>query len=175
MKHSELVSALAKDGAEILQSLTPEKCHLLHMAVGISGEASELLGANVDDMDNIIEELGDIEFYLEGLCQGLCTPVIALPVGKVKRKNSIRKLIQVIAGDVLDTVKKHVIYNKDLPQFELDGLICRLFTSLNDAYVTFKLTREQVLNANIEKLSVRYTGLTYSDKAAQERADKVGE
>jgi len=33
------------------------------------------------------------------------------------------------------------------------------------------ITREQVLNANIEKLSKRYNGFEYSDQAANDRVD----
>lgn len=75
VNHSNLVANLAKPGKDIIESLTPEQAHLLHMAVGVSGEAGELLDAikklaiyqkNID-MENIIEELGDIEFYLEGI------------------------------------------------------------------------------------------------------------
>lgn len=89
------------------------QAHLLHMAVGIAGEAAELLDAVVKyvegdrlDIDNCIEELGDIEFYMEGFRDAL------------------------------------------------------------------SFTRKNILDANIEKLSVRYDGLNYSDQAAQDRADK---
>lgn len=76
--YSKMVSALAKSGAEILNELTPADAHALHMSVGISGEAGELLDAIKKgavyrtgyDRDNIIEELGDLEFYMEGLRQG---------------------------------------------------------------------------------------------------------
>lgn len=75
--HEELVSALAKDGNLIKQELTPLTAHRLHMVVGISGEAGELLDAikkeaiynKPIDRDNVIEELGDLEFYMEGLRQ----------------------------------------------------------------------------------------------------------
>jgi len=58
--------------------LTGEQCHLLHMAVGMFGEAAELLEAvfnHVDtgaplDRDNLVEELWDSAFYEEGLRQG---------------------------------------------------------------------------------------------------------
>ena len=74
-----MVAALAKPGEAILSSLTPDRCHLLHMAVGVSGEAGELLDAVKKatiygkplDRENVIEELGDLEFYMEGLRQGL--------------------------------------------------------------------------------------------------------
>lgn len=77
--YPDMVKALAKPGKDILASLTPLKCHLLHMAVGVSGEAGELIDAvkkaaiygKALDVDNVIEEMGDIEFYLEGLRQGL--------------------------------------------------------------------------------------------------------
>jgi len=77
--HSEMVAVLAKDGGEILESLDAGKCHMLHMIMGVSGEVGELLDAikkhiaynKTLDMQNVIEELGDIEFYLEGLRQGL--------------------------------------------------------------------------------------------------------
>lgn len=79
MNHADLVKALAKPGADIVASLTPETAHLLHMAVGVSGEAGELLDAvkkasiyvKPIDRENVIEELGDLEFYMEGLRQGL--------------------------------------------------------------------------------------------------------
>jgi NTP pyrophosphatase (non-canonical NTP hydrolase) len=78
INHSEMVTALAKPGDAIISSLTPEKAHALHMAVGISGESGELLDAIKKhviynkplDRENVIEELGDLEFYMEGLRQG---------------------------------------------------------------------------------------------------------
>ena len=77
-EHQDTVRALAKPGGEIAANITAEEAHLLHMAVGVCGEAGELLDAIKKhviyrqplDQDNVIEELGDIEFYLEGLRQG---------------------------------------------------------------------------------------------------------
>lgn len=61
--------------------LTPEKMHALHMAIGIAGEAAELLNAVSNhvlyntplDEANAIEEMGDLEFYMEGFRQFLLT------------------------------------------------------------------------------------------------------
>lgn len=77
--YAKMVEALAKPGEAIVEEMTPFKAHLLHMAVGISGEAGELLDAikkaviynKPIDRENVIEELGDLEFYMEGLRQGL--------------------------------------------------------------------------------------------------------
>jgi NTP pyrophosphatase (non-canonical NTP hydrolase) len=115
MTHEELVTALVKPGEAIAASMTADDAHLMHMAIGISSEAGELLDAVKKaviyqkdlDMVNVEEELGDIEFYLEGIRQGL------------------------------------------------------------------GITRQQCIDANIAKLTKRY-GTVYSDRAAQERADKQG-
>ena len=114
-EHKLLVAALAKPGEDIVDSLTPDGAHLLHMAVGIAGESGELLDAikkaviycKPIDVENVVEELGDLEFYMEGLRDRL------------------------------------------------------------------GITRQQTLQANVAKLSKRYKAGSYSDKAAQERADKA--
>lgn len=80
IKHDEMVAALAKPGADIIADLDAAKAHLWHMASCIQGEAGELFDAikkpviyNKGEFDrhNIVEELGDIEFYMEGLRQAL--------------------------------------------------------------------------------------------------------
>ena len=71
------VSRLIKPGQDIIDSMSPRKANILHMAVGIAGEAGELLDAikkgvmynKPFDEENILEELGDLEFYMEGLRQ----------------------------------------------------------------------------------------------------------
>jgi len=75
IEHAEMVKALVKSGQAILQSLDGQKADLIHATIGISGEAGELLDAVKKhviyerelDRANIIEELGDLEFYMEQL------------------------------------------------------------------------------------------------------------
>ena len=79
IKHHEMVKGLCKSGETIVSEMTPKDAHILHMCVGISGESGELLDAikkaviyrKPIDRENVIEELGDLEFYMEGLRQGL--------------------------------------------------------------------------------------------------------
>lgn len=79
ISHQELVTALAKPGDDIAKDIDGYKAHLLHMAIGLASEVGELLDAlkrpviynKKWDYENLTEELGDIEFYLEGLRQGL--------------------------------------------------------------------------------------------------------
>lgn len=79
MTHEELVEKLAKPGEYIADELEPWEAHFWHMATGVCTEAGELLDAAKKvviyrkpiDRANVVEELGDIEFYLEGVRQGL--------------------------------------------------------------------------------------------------------
>lgn len=114
ISYSELVRKLIKPGADIVAMLSPEQANLWHMATGVAGEAGELLDAikkyavynKSIDLTNVIEELGDLEFFMEGIRQAL------------------------------------------------------------------SLSREDCLEANKQKLQVRYSKLQYSDAEAQERKDK---
>lgn len=77
--HAEMVAALHKPAEHIHADLTATKIDCWHAATGIVGEAGELIDAikkhvvyNRElDMQNVIEELGDIEFYMEQLRQSL--------------------------------------------------------------------------------------------------------
>lgn len=77
--HPQLVAVLKKNGSDIIAGLTPEKADLIHMAIGVCGEAGELADALKKfgiynkplDRENVIEELGDLEFFLEGIRQRL--------------------------------------------------------------------------------------------------------
>lgn len=92
----QMVLKLAKPGAAILESLDPDKVDLMHAAVGISGEAGELLDAVKKaviynkplDVQNIIEELGDMEFYMEQLRNNL----LILTTREVTLKANYEKL-----------------------------------------------------------------------------------
>jgi NTP pyrophosphatase (non-canonical NTP hydrolase) len=77
--YQQFVNAIIKPGDEIICQLTPQQANLLHMAVGVSGEAGELLDAikkhcvyqKQIDLNNVMEEAGDILFYLTGLLSEL--------------------------------------------------------------------------------------------------------
>ena len=115
VQYDIMVKALLKSGKDIQTSLTASEANLLHLALGISGEAGEVVDAIKKaaiykkplDRENIIEELGDLEFHMEGLRQAI------------------------------------------------------------------GVTREEVIEANVQKLGKRYPSGKYSDKQAQDRADKV--
>ena len=76
---TDMVKTLAKPGDVIASNMTADEAHAIHMGIGISGEAGELLDAlkkhviykQPTNRVNVVEELGDLEFYMEGLRQGL--------------------------------------------------------------------------------------------------------
>ena len=77
--HREFVRKLCKAGSVIAEELTPDDCHRLHMAIGISGEAGELLDSIKKttiyrkplDIANIVEECGDLLFYISGMLDSI--------------------------------------------------------------------------------------------------------
>lgn len=79
--HREFVRKLCKAGSVIAEELTPDDCHRLHMAIGISGEAGELLDSIKKatiyrkplDIANIVEECGDLLFYIVGILDSIDT------------------------------------------------------------------------------------------------------
>lgn len=78
-QHTHMVANIAKKGQDIADELTGNNADLWHHATGIATEAGELLSAvkkvviygQDPNVTNIIEELGDIEFYMEGIRQNL--------------------------------------------------------------------------------------------------------
>ena len=114
LEHADIVSKLTKSGQAIYEEMGALKCDVMHHVMGVCGEVGELLdGAKKSiiynkpfDVVNIIEELGDMEFYMQGL--------------------------------------RHAL----------------------------GITREQTLEANMQKLVKRYPDYQYTDKRAHDRADK---
>jgi hypothetical protein len=185
-KHADMVSKLAKDGQAIIDKLTPEVSHLQHMSIGIAGESTELLSAiaaatytdaDVDE-ENVLEELGDMEFFEEGIRAPLgisyeaclARAKITNPAGCILEAAI---LLAVYGGRVLDAVKQSGIYGKPLNPESILQELAQLLYHKAEFYAFAKFTREQALEHNMAKLAVRYANFVYSDKAAIDRADKV--
>lgn len=184
-----MVAALVKPGAEIAATMTPLEADLLHGAVGVSGEVAELLyavmcvavGCLPLDRANMVEELGDLEFYLE---QVRSNRQIERDVSMLEEPSESfdpnallleSAALSVGVGTLLDLAKKVVIYKRDVSAFQFRDAFMWIEKRMNAIRTLTGITREETLEANIAKLSVRYAGLTYSDEAAQVRADKAGE
>ncbi len=75
------------------------------------------------------------------------------------------------AGELLDAIKKNWIYNKDLDVKNIKEELGDLLFYFQAMLIEFNWDFNDIMQANIEKLNKRYKN-GYSDKAAQERADK---
>lgn len=90
-QHEEMVTALVKSPTVIKEQLTTLQCDMIHAVLGLSGEVGELVDAIKKnaiyqkplDYINVVEELGDLEFYLEQLRQAL----------GIKREETLRQNI----------------------------------------------------------------------------------
>ena len=126
--------------------------HAWHMSVGIVGEAGELLDAvkritiyrKPADRDNLVEEMGDLEFYVTGMEQAM---------EEVERDN-------LNGFDGFDAPRTRTRI-KEIVHI-MDGL-----------YQSFGITREEARATNVVKLMTKRYPNGYSDQAAQERADKA--
>ena len=171
MNYAEMVKTLAKPGAVILATLTPEDCHNWHMASCLLGEAGEYHEA--EGREHRIEELGDLEFYVEGLRQGYGIDHEET-TGYVSNEN--RLPLVVAAAMVFDAMKKQVIYRKELDRVKMLMALNMFEAAMYSERFVLNVSRAEVLDANQKKLltgkNARYASGQYSDQQAQERADK---
>lgn len=109
--YGTMVRRLCKPGYIIKDELSDHDCHVLHMAFALGIEVGELCDPIKKaifyrkdlDRENIIEELGDVEFYLEGLRQayGISRDTVLkanhakltkrYPTGKFSRKDALER------------------------------------------------------------------------------------
>ena len=183
--HPEMVAALVKPGDVIADEMTPIEADLWHGATGVAGETTEILEAAISavvtgtlDRANMIEELGDMEFYLEQVRQnrGITRDEVMAHDGEKHFGTDIignAACLAVAGGAVLDLAKKVSIYKKDVEKDAFVKALSYVEGCMNLIRVALQITREETLDGNIAKLSVRYAGLKYSNEAAQTRADKA--
>lgn len=193
--HPELVKTLVKNPIDIMSTLSITGIDLWHGATGVAGECGELLEGilrtsmfpNSDELEagrvNLLEESGDIYFYTEQLVQRekleLDWDSVMAYAGR-QHLGPDRMLyhamhVAIFGSQVLDTVKKTAIYNKPLDTTMLRSQLTEMLKHVATLGLMFGISREQALEANIEKLGKRYEGLKYTDKAAQQRLDKPPE
>lgn len=181
MEYVELVEALKKNPQDILATLTPEKVDAWHMATGVAGEALELLenypadDYDFEDLDNenLVEELGDLYFYLTGICLATGVKLESSKPNSVNLKEDMLQLA-LWSGKLLDAVKKWVVYNKEDMKPVIESYAGKLAGTIEATAKGLGFSMQFITRYNKAKLTERY-GEKYSDAAAQARADKAGE
>ncbi len=176
MTHAELVAKTVKPAVEIITTITPKNLHLLHMAIGIAGEVGELLDAVVNNAAvlHMKEEIGDIEWYLEGYrAESGVRPLEGYANSFPKTKPLEACLgLSIHAARLLDLSKKVAVYNKCFDPSSARDLVNAIDHYLYVFRATLGITREECIEMNIVKLLRRYPNAAYTDADAQARKDK---
>lgn len=182
MNYAEFVASRFKGYTATITDIAaapPSLMGALHAVVGMVGEALEYRFST--SRGNLREELGDFVFYWEafqvavnyrpalrtGHAAGFERP--GLLQYEQARSEWLRSL-----GELLDLSKKEMVYAQELDATKSSyrhGLMVIVAESLWTILHFHGLTVDQLQRENMEKLLKRFpTG--YSNKAAQERADK---
>lgn len=174
--YSDMVLVLAKSGRLIHSYIDSQACHILHMIMGLTGEFGELVD-NDGTRENLIEELGDFEFYFEGFRQGYDVPLEEVnkfpkTFKRVTTHGQIGAVI-ISTSNLVDVAKKAIIYEKPIDRERLIEEMRQVRYALLSMYDANDLTLEEIQHANKRKLAKRYEGFQYSNAAAQKRADKA--
>jgi hypothetical protein len=156
---------------------------MMHACIGMAGESSEL--RNAFGRKHVIEEFGDLEFYIEAAWQ-------ELPEGTRMTEYSRTRMfagpafgdivndIHIETGNLLDYAKKVWVYggSKGDRNSVIAEALVSLEGSMQAAYEMLGLDRIEVQAANMDKLlgtadsTGRYESGSYSDEQALARADK---
>jgi len=76
------------------------------------------------------------------------------------------------SGELVDAIKRHTIYGKDLDYMNVLEELGDIEFALEAIRAALNINREEVLAMNADKLMTRYPDGRYSNADAQARADK---
>jgi NTP pyrophosphatase (non-canonical NTP hydrolase) len=153
---------------------------LLHAVMGICTEVGELVCPK--DRINVIEELGDICWYIAVLSDVRQIDYIEKISFEVKVPNletSYEHMVNLLCfypSELLDALKKNMFYGKPIDFRVFDSITDRFIKTLSNIIRFQNKSFEAILNANIEKLNSkngRYKTGKFSKEEAINRDDKV--
>ena len=146
----------------------PLDLHNVHMSLGIADEFMELLAAiNNNDIPNIIEECGDICWYVSQYCR-----VNGLSFEEILSKEIAENKMHFEAGDsgIINITKAQIAkYNKT---FTKEDIIKALRVNLQPVVQiceVHNISIDEVLTKNYNKLNARYKGSNFSGDNAANR------
>lgn len=174
LDYAAVVANLKKPGSALLKQWDSTKASMVHMLTGIYDEFLELNIAFINkDPDNIKEEIGDFVFYCEGLLQdmGLTTEELQKGIEGIVEIDVSQFTHQVTSA--LTPFKRHLMYNNPLEREHAKGIIQIMAIAFALAKSHLGLSAEEILSANVNKLTKGRYKDGYSDSAANNRTDKA--
>ena len=150
---------------------------LFHAILGIQTEINEIYDAIEDknytdyDIVNILEEFGDMSWYLAIACDDRKL-VIDFNVAAIDERYIVEnfkiKEIRQIESELLDHSKKVMFYGKQLDEKLVDAGVKELLNLVFNSILSLQGNIKNVLQANILKLKARYPD-SFSDFHAENR------
>ena len=184
--YQQFVHGLVKSPAQLADEMNFEKLNLNHMIFGICGEAGELLENAkylnseknlVGELGNyefyFLEELGDYEFYFVELVRALAVIIVDDIEYSFDTVGELFIELAIESANMLDCVKKYTVYNKTIDSTIAIRHASNIRFLLDMIYDRCEISKEKVLEYNVDKLSIRYENLKFSNEAASERKDKA--
>ena len=155
--------------AEFVASLSnPNMDPMEHACIGMLGELGELVDIfkrkvaynKPLNREHLLEELGDFRFYLRMACNKVSKSGVSYYSGSFSTFDLLFKIAKCIAK-----------FRRKPTAKNLDKIVFH-YTCLEFNY---HFTKEQVIEANMAKLKLRYPSGKYSDEQALARADKAND
>lgn len=146
-------------GYAIRTAATPTPCderelNIVHFLIGVQTEVNELILESTEPYQ-LKEEIGDLLWYcaLGANTIGLTLDDIELlPIDDVDPE----VYLQIVAMNCCDTAKRMIFYRKPIEDHEVAQLIGFVLSTVERLLNLYRLDYEEVMEANIEKLRVRY-------------------
>jgi len=142
---------------------------VLHATIGILTEVEELLDNHIgdsQDITNMLEEAGDITWYLAilGREYQLDYPQIIV---KEKNGDPMKLVLKIIKNTckLLDMMKKKIYYNKPVDEYTFKTITNLVMLDLSDYMNTYDIDIQKSFDVNIAKLKARYGEKFSSEKA----------
>ncbi len=142
---------------------------VLHAIIGILTEVEELLDnhtGDTQDFTNILEEAGDITWYLAIIGREYQLDYPQLLV-RTKNEDPMKLVLKIIKNTckLLDMMKKKIYYNKPIDENLFKTITHVVMLDLSDYMNVYDINIQNSFDINIAKLKARY-----GEKFSSERA-----
>ena len=175
--YSKLMASLISDQGSLHDNM-------LHMTAGIVGETGEVtdifkkvwIQKKEIDKGHLLEELGDVLFYVVGLTRITLNRVSYLRFDpqypmRNSQKERVAHCITMSkkVGRLSELVDGFWWSSHPFDYDELIYLLNAIVSDITTLAITFDISPEDILEANYRKLSVRYPGLVFDSEKANNR------
>jgi NTP pyrophosphatase (non-canonical NTP hydrolase) len=142
---------------------------VLHAVIGVLTEVEELLDNHIgetQDFTNILEEVGDITWYLAIIGREYQLDYPQLLV-RTKNEDPMKLVLKIIKNTckLLDMMKKKIYYNKPIDENLFKTITHVVMLDLSDYMNVYDINIQNSFDINIAKLKARY-----GEKFSSERA-----